>query len=175
MQLIHISVSGIWKYWMNEERPTLHTESGRRCGRKSVAHRDCHTVCHSANRMGSAGPTGITEIAWVTLGSYGDTVMIGCHLAISRTYLGKPRGRQTLFHHMQGVCRCCLRLQRLLLFDKWMSTTNRNINYPRHETKNRWPSVDTHIQNGAVTMLLTLMRIKAANISVMHSRDQITV
>jgi len=56
-----------------------------------------------------------------------------------------------------------------------MSATNRNTNYPRCEAKNCWSSVDPHSQTGAVTVLLSLFTIEAANTSVMHNSDQITV
>jgi len=38
----------------------------------------------------------------------------------------------------------------------------------------RWRSVDAHAKNGAVTVLLSLLPIKAANTCVMHNNDQVT-
>ena len=55
-----------------------------------------------------------------------------------------------------------------------MSATNRHITYPRCKTKNRWSSVKAHAMNGVVTVLLTLLPIKAAKTSVMHNNDQVT-
>jgi len=43
------------------------------------------------------------------------------------------------------------------------------------KTTNRWRSVDTHPQNGVVTIQVYLLPIQAANMSVMHNSDQITV
>ena len=56
-----------------------------------------------------------------------------------------------------------------------MSATHRNINYPRCVAGYCWRSDDAHSQNGAVTVWLSLLPIKAANTSVMHNSDQITV
>jgi len=56
-----------------------------------------------------------------------------------------------------------------------MSATNRNLDYPRWQANNRWGSIDAHSQNGTVTMLQSLLSIKAANTSVMHNSNQITV
>jgi len=62
----------------------------------------------------------------------------------------------------QGACRCSFVLWRLPISEKWISATNQNMNYPRCEGKIRWRSVDTNSQNGAVTMLLSLLPIKPA-------------
>jgi len=75
----------------------------------------------------------------------------------------------------QGACHCWYSQWRLPISDKCMSATNRNINYPRCEAKNRWCTVDAHSQNGAVTLLLSFLPIKAANTSLMHNSNQITV
>jgi len=55
----------------------------------------------------------------------------------------------------------------------WVAATNRHLSYPRCIAKNHWRSIDTHFQNGAVTVLLTVLPIKAANTSVMDSSNQI--
>jgi len=47
--------------------------------------------------------------------------------------------------------------------DKWRSTPNRNINYPRCEAKNSWCSVDAHSQDAAGSMSLWVFPVKAAN------------
>ena len=56
-----------------------------------------------------------------------------------------------------------------------MSATNQNISYPGCKAKNRRRSVDSHTQNWAVTVLLSLLRIKVAITFGMHNSDQITV
>jgi len=48
------------------------------------------------------------------------------------------------------------------------------VNYRTYKTTNRWRSVDAHAKNGAVTVLLSLLPIKAANTHVMHNNDQVT-
>jgi len=40
-------------------------------------------------------------------------------------------------------------------------------------TKKRWCSIDAHFQNGAVTVSLSLLLIKAANTLVIHNSEQI--
>jgi len=50
-----------------------------------------------------------------------------------------------------------------------------NLDYPGCKAKNHWCCVDAHSQNGAITVLRSLLHIKAANTSVMHNMDQITV
>ena len=49
-----------------------------------------------------------------------------------------------------------------------MSAIIRQLDYPRCKTKNRWPSVDAHFQNGAGSVSLNLLRIKAADTSFMN-------
>jgi len=48
-------------------------------------------------------------------------------------------------------------------------------NYHLYKTTDRWCSVDPHLQNGAVPVLLSLLPIKTANTSVRNNSDQITV
>jgi len=55
-----------------------------------------------------------------------------------------------------------------------MSATNQNITYSRCKAKNRWRSVDAYAKNGAVTVLQSLLPIKAANTTVMHINAQVT-
>jgi len=82
----------------------------------------------------------------------------------------------TLSFRMQHwACRCWYSQQWFLISHKWMPATNQNINYPRCKAKNYWPSVDGHSHNGAVTVLLSLLRINAANTLVMYNSDHITV
>jgi len=56
-----------------------------------------------------------------------------------------------------------------------MSATNWNIDYPRCRAIDHSCSVDTHSWNGGVTVVLSLSPMKAANTSVMHKSNQITV
>jgi len=56
-----------------------------------------------------------------------------------------------------------------------MAATNCNTNYPRCKVKNRWHCIDALSQNAAVTVLLSLLPIRAANASVMHNSNRITV
>jgi len=57
---------------------------------------------------------------------------------------------------------------------KWMSATNRNMNYPTCKAKNRWCSIATHSRNGAVSVLLSLSPINAANRCLMSDNNQVT-
>jgi hypothetical protein len=43
--------------------------------------------------------------------------------------------------------------------------TNRPMEYPRHITKNRWPSIDAHFHDGAGSILNSLLPIKTAKTS----------
>jgi hypothetical protein len=47
-------------------------------------------------------------------------------------------------------------------------------NYHSYKTKNCWRSVDPHFQNGAVTMSLAVLPIKAVSTTVMLDSDEIT-
>jgi hypothetical protein len=49
-----------------------------------------------------------------------------------------------------------------------ITMTKSLVNYRTYNTTNCWRCVDTHAQNGAVTMLVSLLPINAANTSVMH-------
>jgi len=55
-----------------------------------------------------------------------------------------------------------------------MAVTNCHFGYPRCKAKKHLRSIDPHVQNGAVTVLLTIFPIQAANISVVHSSNYIT-
>jgi len=56
----------------------------------------------------------------------------------------------------------------------WMSATNCHLDDPGCKAKNRGHSIDPHIQNGAVTVSLSLFPIKAANTLIMHNSEQLT-
>ena len=47
-------------------------------------------------------------------------------------------------------------------------------NYLAYITTNHWGSIDAHAKNEAVTVLQSLLLIKAANTSFMHNNDQVT-
>jgi hypothetical protein len=49
------------------------------------------------------------------------------------------------------------------------------VNYRTYKTTNRCLSVDAHVKNGAVTVWLFLLPIKAANTLVMHNNYQVTI
>ena len=68
--------------------------------------------------------------------------------------------------------RSCVCPYRLPISYQWMSAINWNLDCPRCKAKNCWYSVNTHSQNGAVTVLLSLLPIKAANTSLMHNCDE---
>ena len=55
-----------------------------------------------------------------------------------------------------------------------MSATNRNITYSRCKATNSWLSFDAHDKNGAVTVLLAILPIQAANTSIMNNNEQVT-
>jgi len=55
-----------------------------------------------------------------------------------------------------------------------ITMTKSLVIYRAFMTRNRWRSVDAHAQNGAVTVLLSLLPIQAANTSVMHNNDQVS-
>jgi len=75
-----------------------------------------------------------------------------------------------------GWWQCCY------LFCQWklpirllcITTTKSLVNYRTCKTTNHWRSVDTHAENGAVTGLLSVFPIQAANMSIMHNNDQVT-
>jgi len=55
-----------------------------------------------------------------------------------------------------------------------MAATNHHLGYATCKAKNHGLSIDTHFQTGAVTVSFDILPIKAANMLVMHSSDQIT-
>jgi len=78
-----------------------------------------------------------------------------------------------IFRMRQGVCCCRFCPQRLPISHQWMPATNQNLDSSRCKAKNRWCSVDAHAQNGAVTVLLSLLLITAANWSILPNSNQI--
>jgi len=73
----------------------------------------------------------------------------------------------------QGACHYCFCLSRQPIPYLWMGATNCHWVYPRCKARNHWHSVDAHTQTGALTVLLAILPIKAANTLVMHSSNQI--
>jgi len=65
--------------------------------------------------------------------------------------------------YQQPIHRLCIKATKSLCKDRNDKTTN------------RWRSVDSHSVNGAVTVLLSLLPTKAANTSVTHKSDEMTV
>jgi len=61
------------------------------------------------------------------------------------------------------ICRLCLTVTKSL------------CNYHTYKTQNHLRSVDAHSHNGAVTVLLSLVPITAANTLVLPNSDQITI
>ena len=45
----------------------------------------------------------------------------------------------------------------------WLTKTYRRCDFPGRMTKNHWPSVDSHFQDGAGRVLQSILPIKAAN------------
>jgi len=78
-----------------------------------------------------------------------------------------------IFRMKQWLCRFVFCLYRLPI--RWLCVfaTKLNLNYLTYMTKICWGSVDTHFQNGAVTVSLTLLPIKASNMMVMWISDQV--
>jgi len=48
------------------------------------------------------------------------------------------------------------------------------VNYRTYKTTNRERCIDARARNAVVTVLLSLLPMKAANTSVMHKNDQVT-
>jgi len=55
-----------------------------------------------------------------------------------------------------------------------MFATNRHLDYSRCIAHNCWLSVNTHFQNKAVTILSSLLPIKATNTLVIHNSEKFT-
>ena len=73
----------------------------------------------------------------------------------------------------QWPCRFLLCLWRLAIWRLCVVATKFNRNYLTYMTKIRWCSVDAHFQNGAVTISLPVLPIKAGNTMDMSIRDNI--
>jgi len=56
----------------------------------------------------------------------------------------------------------------------WMSANNHHLDIPRCTARNHWRSFNTHFQNGAMTVSLSLLPIKAAVTFIMPNHYQIT-
>jgi len=80
-----------------------------------------------------------------------------------------------IFRMRQAMCGYwfCLSLQPIPHL--WMAATNRHLGYPRCKAKIHWRPVGAHCQDRVVTVPCAIVPIKAANMLVIHSRDQITI
>jgi hypothetical protein len=82
----------------------------------------------------------------------------------------------TLIVRMGRWLWCCLFCQyKLPIYRLYLTVTKALSNYRTYITTNRWRYVDAHYQNAAMTVLLSLEPIKAANTLVMSNGDQSTV
>ena len=85
----------------------------------------------------------------------------------------------TLWTVILGIGRwpCCCLFCLWKLPIRWLciTVTGSLFNERTYNTTNSWRSVDAHLQNGAESVLLSLLRIQIANMSVMHNGDPITV
>jgi len=79
-----------------------------------------------------------------------------------------------LFGMRQGFGHNFFCLSRQPIPHFWMGAPNRHVGYPRWKAKNCWHSVDSHFQNGALTMSRCLLPLNTANMLVIHNSDQIT-
>jgi len=73
----------------------------------------------------------------------------------------------------QGACCLYFDPKRQPISHRRMSATNCKTHCLRWKAKNRWHFVDAHFKHGAVFISHSQMRIKAANMLVMHHSDQI--
>jgi hypothetical protein len=74
-----------------------------------------------------------------------------------------------------GVYPCCLYPNGRPTHRLWMSATGCVCGNVHGRAKNIWRSIDSHDLNGEVTMLLFPLPIIAANSSVIHSSNKISV
>ena len=132
----------------------------------------CSIKAHVQDEVGS-----VSQYFW-TVNAATTTFMDLCNklpVRLPRCNTKIVDARLTLIFRMwQGVCRYCFCVRTQPTLHLWMFTTNRHLGYPRWKAKNHWCSVDTHFQTGAVTMSLSLLPIKASNMSVIPNSDQIT-
>jgi len=70
-------------------------------------------------------------------------------------------------------CLCCLYTMRICRL--CITATRSLFNDHPYKTTNHWRCIVAHSQHGAVTILQSLLPMKAANTSVMHNSDLITV
>jgi hypothetical protein len=74
----------------------------------------------------------------------------------------------------QGACCFCFCIPRQPMLDSWMAATNRHCSCPGWKARNNWCCFDAHFQNAAVTEVLAILPIKAANMVAIHSSYEIT-
>ena len=79
-----------------------------------------------------------------------------------------------IFKMGQGVCCFCLCPKWMEVPHFRMSASSHHIDYPICKAKTHWHFIDVHFQNGAVTMALSLLALKATDMLFMHNSNQIT-
>jgi len=75
----------------------------------------------------------------------------------------------------QWPCCCQFCLWNLPIHQFFLIATVSLFNYHTYRTQNCWRSIDTHSQNWAVMVLLSLLPMKASNTLVMPISNQITI
>ena len=79
-----------------------------------------------------------------------------------------------VFRMRKWQCRIFLCLQKLRIGRLCITASKSISNYVTYKTKNCWSSVDAHFQNGAETVLLPLLPIKAANTAIILNYYQLS-
>ena len=96
----------------------------------------------------------------------------------SITRLTRPKivdAQLTLIFKMgQGACCFFLCLWRVETLPLCIFPTKSRCYYPTYRTKNGWRSVDAHFQDGAGSVLLSVLHIKVVNAVVMYKHYKIT-
>jgi hypothetical protein len=72
-----------------------------------------------------------------------------------------------------GPCRVLFCPSRLPICWLWIPASKWHPNVLTNKIKNRWRSVDTHFQNVAVTVSISLLPLKASHTLVMDNSEQI--
>jgi len=80
-----------------------------------------------------------------------------------------------IFRMGQGGCRCCFCPWNRPIPHLWMSATNHHSDNPRCKAKNHWRSIDSHFQNGVMTVSLSLLPIKTAITFILPNHYKITL
>jgi len=93
-----------------------------------------------------------------------------------------------IFRRRRSLCRSLLWERRLPVGWLEIAATRSLFNYHTYKTNNRWVSIDAHFQDGAGSMMLLFLTLKAANtwfmngcnhsprrIPKMHSQNSLTL